>query len=301
MKFHLVLLAIALSVAMTQPNVSAQERMIGGGRLIRKLFGIDRPTDKPNDKPKENKKQPTLAAPKGTSNLHQFAAGKQGQQRLRQPVDLARPLPGNAPKTSGFGMTLGKRGNNLVVTRVVPNGNAHQSGIKVGDIVTEGGGISFKSVEEFQQLSEMLSQGDHLEFKLVRRGEKEKALIQFGNKVSESAPKDQQKWAKGTSPVNTQNHYNFLPTNRERVAPKLSSSAGGLKSVIAKPDSATLPTQVTNRRPTTFARGQTNSLQLQQKLQVQQQEIERLRREIQMLQRQNPSSMGTGLILESPN
>lgn len=77
-------------------------------------------------------------------------------------------------------MQLEMKSDSLMVAKVDSRGNAREAGVKKGDTIIEAGGAVIGSVEELEEISKILGQGDQLEFKIDRRGKKNTVMIQFG-------------------------------------------------------------------------------------------------------------------------
>ncbi len=104
---------------------------------------------------------------------------------LRPATAPASAIPGGATTDAnrrGFGMTIQESPDGrLVVTRVDPNGNAAEAGVRPGDIVVELGGITATSAEEFTEIEKIMSPGDQLEIS-IRRGlaDPRKIMLSWG-------------------------------------------------------------------------------------------------------------------------
>lgn len=180
------------------------DKLIPRGTFFKKLkkeiaeeFGGDK-SKTPTPALRPNDRRPTPAAPRTN-------AGRDAQsQQLRRKSEVAtRPLPPmrNARPTNtsatgptqrliapskigaatGFGVIVQTAKNNdLVVTRVHPQGNGVQAGLRPGDILKTVGGVDLTSIEEYDQITKGLGGGDQMEFEVVRRGRKEKAMVTYG-------------------------------------------------------------------------------------------------------------------------
>ncbi len=85
------------------------------------------------------------------------------------------------PRAIGFGMELkADKEDQIYVADVDRNGNAATAGLKKGDIILEIGGSKLMSVEEFDEISKVMNDGDQLELKVDRRGRVADVRIQFG-------------------------------------------------------------------------------------------------------------------------
>jgi len=134
-------------------------------------------------------RQPTLA----TRPLPPLNNSAQFSGRHSQPVPQRAIQPSSIGASTGFGVIVQMAKNNeMVVTRLHPQGNAMKAGLKPGDIVKTVGSVKLTSVEEYDQITKGLKPGDQMEFEVVRRGRPEKTLVAYG-----TAPDDTQTPATG--------------------------------------------------------------------------------------------------------
>lgn len=150
---------------------------------------------------------PTQQKPRGTTRYPQppsSTAGRYAPSRQQLPTNR-QPLPASANTRSrtspqrtptlnrgaertsaiatrtGFGLTLDtNRNDELFVASVVSGGNAAKAGIRRGDTVLEIGGVEATSVEEYDQISKAMSEGDQMEFRIERHGQTDKILVAWG-------------------------------------------------------------------------------------------------------------------------
>ncbi|MFK7766539.1 MAG: PDZ domain-containing protein [Mariniblastus sp.] len=340
-----VLMMVALLTSVIGSTVTAappqDDRMFGGGRFLRRLTGR---SEEPQPKPKSA--QPKKAAPKSSarpgSGKAPTPARKPGSaptpakpSTTNRPTSMNRtpnrlPKPATNPNarvgsgvkstigdaetnlppastrsakkpTMGFGMLIETRGKDMIVTQIDPKGNAQDAGVRRGDIVLAAGGVDLESIDEFNGITEILGQGDQLEFKISRRGKTEKKLIQFGEppkegEVTTAKPPE-------TAPGPKTGKYDFVP-----------KSGSGLRSVM-QGDLQTTPRQSQARgqlspnqnSPVTASRAPSSVVN--QTIEQQRRQIERMQREIQRL-RQSQSggssviepatSSSGGIIFEGP-
>ncbi len=124
------------------------------------------------------------------------------------------------PKT-GFGMKLELIADKFTVTKVDTRGNAHEAGLQKGDLILQVGGITLGSLEEFEEITKILDQGDQVEFSFERRGEKSDVTIQFGVTPVEND-------LANSSQLKAENDYSFVPEGDD-------NSQTGLHSVLSQP------------------------------------------------------------------
>lgn len=237
-----------------------------------------------------------------------------GQPPQRDPSKVTRSTP--AP-TLGFGMLVEARGDEIVVAKIDPKGNAKEAGIKRGDVIIRGGGIDFGSVDEFNQVAEILKDGDQLEFEVERRGKEETVLILFGeapensedieNEIApgeplsakrapiqpknKTAPQLDDNQFEIGSQLNTKNNYSFLPTSKETsrrpvlAAPQTGGQPSKLNSVLGSVvQPARQPTSQSDQWKSAESLRQSS---VQRQLQLQQLEIQRLRNELKRAQQKS--------------
>ena len=308
-------------------------RLFGGGRFLRRLRNEitgdkdkqkePTPADKkqtaksPTPAPKPNVQKPSL--PKFSNPFNRTPLPAQAKNRNAAPtpadapkrntpamnasrltrpaanqrdisLSAGRPARSAAKPTLGFGMLVEDRKDQLVVKQLDPAGNARKAGIRVGDQIISGGGVEFGSVEEFNEIVDILKPGDQLEFEIKRGRDDDKLIIAFGEAPeSEESIEDQPASVNAplTSQVNTKENYSFLPdknTNRR---------SSGLHSVLDSP----LRAQPRPGNDFQITPNQTvGQTQLQSTIQQQQQEIERLKRELQRIKQQSGDAIGSGTL-----
>ena len=321
----LALITIASDVQIQRVQAQQDDRVFGGGRFLKRIRDeinnaakskAEKNKREKADKAKkaEAKKQPTPASRNGntfglnrtpmpSTNNRPLAAREQDRSndfdpypnRQSRQLDISRLPAGitrSAPApTLGFGMLVTQKGDRLVVSQLDPKGNARKAGIKVGDEIVSGGGVEFTSVEEFNEISDILKAGDQLEFEISRRGKGDKLMISFGEDED-----DPEALAAGRAPgparpaINTQNNFSFVPEPD-------SKTGSGLRSVI---DSPQQPAQRTGNlwQGTSSERAQVT--ELRSIIQRQQFEINRLRQELQRAQQQR-QPVGLGRRLPGPS
>ena len=139
------------------------------------------------------------------------------------------PTRSNAKATLGFGMLVELENDKLYVSRLEPDGNAANAGVRVGDRLVAGGGIDFESLSDYNGVGDILEDGDQLEFELERNGREKETMIVFGKAPEDQAAADEgsvQKDSTGqTNPrrsllaprvdqITTSSNSSFLPTKQ---------------------------------------------------------------------------------------
>lgn len=193
------------------------DKFIPRGTFFKKLkkeiseeFGGDK-SKTPTPALRPGDRQPTPATARNTAprdaQSQQLRRQSQSVGQTPRPSDLAtRPLPpmlNGTPHAAGHGNRLiapskigaavgfgvivqAAKNNDLVVTRVHPQGNGVAAGLRPGDIVKTVGGVELTSVEEYDQITKGLGGGDQMEFEVVRRGRPEKTLVTYGTLAADS-------------------------------------------------------------------------------------------------------------------
>ncbi|MFM7738563.1 MAG: PDZ domain-containing protein [Planctomycetota bacterium] len=87
------------------------------------------------------------------------------------------------PKPStkeGFGFELVDRDGGVFIDKVKPKGNADQAELRKGDRIAKIGGVEVELIEQFEEIAQMLENGDQIEIVISRRGKEEDVTLQFG-------------------------------------------------------------------------------------------------------------------------
>ena len=274
-----------LLVAMIATLVFCGETQAQRGRFFQRLkediFGTQSKTpQKPTSKQQQQSRTPTLANQQKQSEKK----GATGQQRIPSPASRYQPTQnrsyGNSRNTAaakrfasatrkGFGLVLDiNRDKELYVTQVDPRGNAAQAGIRRGDVVLEIGGLVATSIEEYEQISKAMNDGDQMEFRIERGGRTDKMLVTWGQAPD---PEDNEVASQGNTPKSANSR-----TNRYEFVPPRSSGNSDSQSVLS------------NRSRNTLGAAYSSSNQLQQlsrTVQQQQQTIRQLQSEVNRLRR----------------
>ena len=103
------------------------------------------------------------------------------------PASPARKSP-KPSLSQGFGFELTDRDDGLVIGSVKPDGNADQAELKKGDRITKIGGVEVEQKQQFEEIAEMLENGDQIEIVISRRGKEEEVTLQFGQAPAADEP-----------------------------------------------------------------------------------------------------------------
>ena len=166
-----------------------------------------------------------------------------------------------------FGMTVTENKDGvLVITQVHPRGNAAQAGIRPGDVVAEIGSVEPGSKKEYESIVDIMSEGDQMEFVISRRGKENTLMVQFGDLPEKIRNAEQLEDELGPAIVDDTPSRNRSSRSSVDFAPQdTRRQSTGMDSVIDRAQY--------NRRPTGS------------QLSPQDQEIMRLRAEIERLRR----------------
>ena len=285
-------------------NPPQDDKLFGNGRFLRRLTGRSEPPKAQPKKPAKVKpktqpskklptsgKAPTLARKPGiVPTLAKPSKTSRPTSMDRSPNRLPKPsvksnssdsdsaqLPAEATRsakkpTIGFGMLLETRGKNMVVTQIDRKGNAYEAGVRTGDQVVGAGGVDLESLDDFNGITEILGQGDQLEINFVRRGKKQKMLIQFGEGPEEGEVVDANASA-GSAPGPKTGKYDFVPDPQPAVG-------SGLRSVMQGNNQANRQLAPRNVPKTA---GRMPNPMVNQTIDQQRRQIERMQREIERL------------------
>ena len=122
----------------------------------------------------------TLVAPKIDSRINSRVESRNTPPIVESTRRESRVTRSGKKQTIGFGMVLESNGKNFVITQVYPKGNAKESGLKVGDKVIKAAGIELNSIEEFNQITDVLREGDQIEIEYRRGNKNDKSFIMLG-------------------------------------------------------------------------------------------------------------------------
>ena len=293
-------------------STDAQEKMFGNGRFIKRVFGDLIPQSQPKPLPELNAgpkpgQLPTLAKrPSQTARptlANQETRPRSNDPRAIQPArsvdsrssasrlpkasnaDAQAKIPtrSSAKATLGFGMMVRAKNEKLYVDQLNPKGNAAEAGVRTGDQLISGGGVDFESVADFNGIAEVLEDGDQLEFKVKRGGRDKEMMIAYGKAPANQAGEmlegnfdssDTAQRSRTKSPsvnqINTKANNSFMPNNQ---------------NVQATP----------NQRFSNSNRQTTGRSGTSQTIRSQQEEINRLRYQLEQMQRQGSGSPAPSL------
>ena len=220
----------------------------------------------PNDR-RQSPQTRDFAAPK-TNRANSIFANKENFES-RQP---RAPKPKVVGASQGFGFSVRMNNNDqLVVSGVDRNGNAAEEGLRNGDMLLEIGGIEAASVEEFEEISKVMGEGDQMEFKIMRNGREQQVDILFGE-MPETEDVDSG-LNKASQHPDHQRRYDFAPPN------------GSPNSVLSS--NARVRPPANPPRNNAFTPSANQQIQaLNQTIQKQNQQIQLLQQQIMQLQRQ---------------
>lgn len=234
-------------------------------------------------------RQPSLAntkdyyRPSPTNGYSRSSAKKQPQSSSVFTAKSTSPIRSRQTKSSnpskGFGFSVRMDGDDqLVVSTVERDGNAASEGLRRGDVVLEIGGIEATSLEEFDEISNVMSDGDQMEFKIKRSGREQKLDILFGDSPTSEIPAGEVKENRASN--SQPRRYDFAPPAAS--APKQTNSVLTSQPPIANSKS----------RPASYSNDSAATRQiryLNQTIEKQNLQIQYLQQQIKHLQRSNRS------------
>ena len=183
---------------------------------------------------------------------------------------------------NGFGFEVKLNDDDqILVSKVDSKGNAAEAGIRRGDQIKEIGGIEASSIEEFNEIAKIMSDGDQMEF-LVRRGGRDRKIdVQFGN-IPE--PQQNPTVSNDVNSSRLEKRYDFAPPNFEERKQTSSSILAPAQSRQSRQGMIQASAPVTQRF-SDQAKPNNQIQRLNQVIQRQNQQIMRLQQEIIRLNR----------------
>ena len=131
-------------------------------------------------------RQPTPIGTGSKASNQQTARGAQPTKTPRPPYRPTQPAPktvsnrsNQAPKR-GFGLLMVEKNEKLIVSQIDPNGNAAGKGFRPGDVITAIGGVEVDTTVAFDEIAEILSDGDSIEIAYQRGGKTEEVQVSYG-------------------------------------------------------------------------------------------------------------------------
>jgi hypothetical protein len=178
------------------------------------------------------------------------------QPRTTQPrsASSATRRPVAAGKAVGLGMQVVEKSDQYVVAQVTPGGNAAKAGILRGDLIVKFAGADLGSIEEYNEISKILGEGDQIEIQVSRRGKKAELTVQNGELPELPEPSEEE--------VASNSSYSRLTdsTSRPQLESKSASnsqfefvpksgSSSGLRSVLEQSPQSYRAPQSRQRSP----------------------------------------------------
>lgn len=163
-------------------------------------------------------------------------AGNPSQENRLQAVSARK----RNQNSTGFGMKLkADKSDKILIDNMDRNGNADNAGLKRGDQVVAIGGVPIGSVEEFDEIAQILSDGDQMEVRVLRRGKEVDVVLTYGepidveNGLSQSAASGYAPSSSGYLPAEDQRQRvgsgvatDFVPQTDQYSLPSRSGSGG---------------------------------------------------------------------------
>ena len=121
------------------------------------------------------------------SSRNSYSRDNSAYRRPTPPSPQPESRSANRGQGSGFGMSVKEKGDSVIVSRIVPNGNAAEAGLRTGDQIVELGGLEIQNAQDFDEFAKILGQGDQMEFKIRSRGKKKTVMVTYGQAPPPSA------------------------------------------------------------------------------------------------------------------
>lgn len=152
-------------------------------------------------------------------------------------------------QSQAFGMLLETQGQDLVVTQLNPAGNASKAGVRKGDRIIGVGGLELDSMLAFNEITDVLKDGDSLEFLVDQAGKESKKIVLFG-KAPEVVTRDFVQPSKFSPPANRTARKPVAPITSNLNQYELVAPDNTMRSVIESPQTQSVPSvQKTNSIP----------------------------------------------------
>lgn len=84
------------------------------------------------------------------------------------------------PAKRGFGFHIVEKNEKLIISKVDPNGNAAGMGFRPGDVLTAIGGVEVDTTVAFDEIADILSNGDSIEIAYQRGGKSDEVQVSYG-------------------------------------------------------------------------------------------------------------------------
>ncbi len=218
--------------------------------------------------------QPTLAAPNTRMPTPEFAAPRLPEYRQPETTNAGRPQQVPA----GFGIVLVEQKDRLVVAEITPDSNAAQAGLRRGDVITQIGGVDISTLDEFDEITRLMQNGDQIEFEFARNGKTSKVSVSYGSpeQVGDELPASQVTESRSAGIDDNSNDFAPPRVATQRTNSILDSTSGSSRTTVGPP------------------RGDANNsdsaeLQaLRRTVEEQRRTIERLENELKRLQNNSP-------------
>lgn len=131
-------------------------------------------------KPSSSRQSAQLPNPNTRPDLGQPEPAPQSRQLDLASTPIASRKQPKPSTKEGFGFELVDRDGGVFIDKVKPKGNADQADLKKGDRIAKIGGVEVELIQQFEEIAEMLENGDQIEIVISRRGKEEDVTLQFG-------------------------------------------------------------------------------------------------------------------------
>ena len=177
------------------------------GQLLREIFGPTE-SDEARQKQIEQQRRAAQQRQQQQAQTRQNYRTPQQPRRMGSALEEPKPAQGYANQRSrqqrpqsrdtGYPTRLeiavkeSKTPAGLQVDQVSTRGAAWAAGIRRGDIIVSVGGIETANKDDLSGITQVLKDGDQIEFEIMRRGNKETVLVQFGEAPADTVIENDQ-------------------------------------------------------------------------------------------------------------
>ncbi len=142
--------------------------------------GQVRPNTAPTQRTQQGNYQRQVATPSRTEQKRFLQPPSANQNSRTSSKSTSKPA-----KRIGFGIRLAEKGDKLYVAEVAPKGNGAEAGLKRGDQIIGIGGVDVETEKAFDEIAEILNDGDNIEIAFRRNGRVDEIQVAYGEFAAE--------------------------------------------------------------------------------------------------------------------
>ena len=204
--------------------------------------------------------------------------------RSSQQPTLATP-PQQHPTEFGAALEPANNGRGLIISRIQSQLAGYVAGLREEDRILSVGGIPTNTLQDFQNILEILKPGDRLEFEFERAGRKEQTVVQLGNRPAASTGQAANSRQHAPSRQSSQRSPG---TNHSDLGHSVLTQNGSRSenNWLVDPPSLTPGSNRSQQRSLSDLRGSTSTQSLSNEVQKLQQQVLEQQQLIQQLQAQ---------------